>query len=86
MKLLTRNGLDLPINDAHVYQRRGVIIAHQGKEPLHFTILRCKEGLKTKVYFGAARVDNLEDFKRIIDYGDKFEPINQWYTSHHKHL
>ena len=79
MNTLAWNGLELPINDAHIFQRRGVIIALHNSEPLHFTVLRCLEGHNIKTYFGAARVDCLEDFKHIMDYGDKFETIYQWY-------
>ncbi|EEW2237431.1 hypothetical protein D9H04_07925 [Escherichia coli] len=70
------NGLELPLNDAHVHQRRGVTAARtESGEPLHFTVLRCLDGRHKKSYCGLARADNVEDFKRILLWGDKFEPI-----------
>lgn len=81
MSTVIHNNLILPLNDAHVYQRRGIILAYRNQEPLHFTILRCLDGDEVKTYFGAARIDNLQDFQSIMDYGDKFEVINSWIRS-----
>ncbi len=78
MKTLYRNGLTLPINDAHVYQRRGVILAYRNGEPLHFTVLKCVDDLRMRCYFGAARADNLQDFEAIMDYGDNFALVTNW--------
>ncbi|WP_434927874.1 hypothetical protein [Shewanella sp. HL-SH2] len=86
MNTLFHNGLTLPLSDAHVYQRRGIILAYRNQEPLHFTILRCLEDNEVKTYFGAARVDNAQDFKLIMDYGDKFEVVNSWYQCHQQRL
>ena len=86
MITLFHNGLTLPLSDAHVYQRRGIILAYRNQEPLHFTILRCLEDNEVKTYFGAARVDNAQDFKSIMDYGDKFEVVNSWYQCHQQRL
>lgn len=63
MNTLFHNGLTLPLNDAHVYQRRGIILAYRNQEPLHFTILRCQEGSEVKTYFGAARVGSIQTLK-----------------------
>lgn len=78
MSTVSHNNLILPLNDAHVYQRRGIILAYRNQEPLHFTILRCLDEDEVKTYFGAARIDNIQDFQSIMDYGDKFEVINSW--------
>ncbi|QFU20697.1 hypothetical protein FM038_001615 [Shewanella eurypsychrophilus] len=79
--MIKRNGLTLPLNDAHVLQRRGIVIAYKDGEPLHFTLLRCLDGEYTRIYFGAARKDNIQDFESIIDYGDKFEMVTKWLAS-----
>lgn len=81
MSIIFHNNQTLPLNDAHVYQRRGVILAYRNQEPLHFTVLRCIDGEEVKTYFGAARVDNIQDFQSIMDYGDKFEIVNSWFHS-----
>ncbi|BDQ67298.1 hypothetical protein CGA83_03660 [Salmonella enterica subsp. enterica serovar Mbandaka] len=74
------NGLVLPINDAHIHQRRGVTAARaESGEPLHFTVLKCLDGRYTKTYCGLARVDNTDDFLKIMEWGDHFEPIASWY-------
>lgn len=74
------NGLVLPINDAHIYQRRGVTAARtEAGEPLHFTVLKCLDGRYMKTYCGLARVDNTDDFLNIMEWGDHFEPIASWY-------
>lgn len=78
MDILIHNNLTLPLNDAHIYQRRGVVLAYFNHEPLHFTILRCINGLDEYTYFGAARADNLQDFQSIMDFGDKFDLISTW--------
>ena len=70
------NGLVLPINDAHIHQRRGVTAARAvSGEPLHFTVLKCLDGRYTKTYCGLARVDNIDDFLKIMEW----EPIASWY-------
>ena len=79
--MIKRNGLELPLDDSHVYQRRGVVIAYRNTERLHFTVLRCKDGRLIKTYFGLARADNIGDFESIIDYGDKFEDVFEWFKS-----
>lgn len=79
--MIKRNGLELPLDDSHVYQRRGVVIAYRNTEPLHFTVLRCKDISFNKTYFGLARADNISDFESIIDYGDKFEGVFEWFKS-----
>lgn len=86
MNTLFNNGLTLPLSDAHVYQRRGIILAYRNQEPLHFTILRCQEGSEVQTYFDAARVDSIQDFKTIMDYGDKFEIVNSWFNCHQQRL
>ena len=83
--MIKRNGLELPLNDAHVYQRRGVTMVYQNTEPFHFTVLRCKDGRFIKTYFGLARADNIQDFENIIDYGDKFEADTEWFISQQNH-
>lgn len=77
--MINRNGMTLPLNDSHVYQRRGITIAYRDKVPLHFTVLRCIDGESTNAYFGLARADNIQDFESIIDYGDKFESVLEWF-------
>lgn len=81
MSMIKRNGLELPLNDSHVYQRRGITIAYRNKSPLHFTVLRCKDGGCYKTYFGLAEVDNIQDFEAIIDHGDKFEGVFEWFKA-----
>ncbi len=78
MDILIHNNLTLPLNDAHIYQRRGVVLAYLSQEPLHFTVLRCINDKDVHTYFGAARADNLQDFRYIMDFGDKFELISAW--------
>jgi len=81
MKKLEVNGLVLPLNDSHVYQRRGVVMTHsESKGNLHFTVLRCLDGRFTKTYFGLARCDNEDDFIEIMKSGDKFEPVSDWFS------
>lgn len=66
MSKIEVNGLILPLNDAHVHQRRGVTAARtESGEPLHITVLRCLDGRHTKTYCGLARADNSEDFVKI---------------------
>ncbi|MPW31265.1 hypothetical protein F9L16_20025 [Agarivorans sp. B2Z047] len=78
MKRLYRNGLELPVDDAHIYQRRGTVLAYKGLEPLHFTVLKCRDGKAVRTYFGAARADSLSDFETIMDYGDKISLVTAW--------
>jgi len=79
--MIVRNDLELPLNDAHVYQQRGTAIAYRDQQPLHFTVLRCNHGSETSSFFGLARADHLEDFESIIDYGGKFEAVIDWFNS-----
>lgn len=82
MSKIEVNGLILPLNDAYVHQRRGVTAARtESGEPLHITVLRCLDGRHTKTYCGLARADNSEDFVKIMEWGDKFEPIVDWFNT-----
>lgn len=49
MSKIEVNGLILPLNDAHVHQRRGITAARtESGEPLHITVLRFLDGRHTK--------------------------------------
>jgi len=79
--MIKRNGFELPISDAHIYQQRGTTVAYNDQCPLHFTVLRCNDGQVSRTFFGLARADNIQDFEAILDYGDKFEAVINWFNS-----
>ncbi|MBW3527801.1 hypothetical protein KO533_14690 [Shewanella sp. NKUCC05_KAH] len=57
------NGLVLPINDDHIHQRRGV------------TAARTESG--EPLHFTVLKC--VDDFLKIMEWGDHFEPIASWY-------